>query len=110
MCPWGFQGAEAPRFQDNWHLEVVRLSAPRAGRLYLTGNIPGTHFCYGLSRHQAQSEAGRIMSIKNPKDTVGIQTRDLPVCSAVPNQNAIPRTPPTNIQRCRYKRNATCGP
>jgi hypothetical protein len=30
----GFQEVEAPRFQDNWHTEVVRLSALHAGHLY----------------------------------------------------------------------------
>ena len=44
-------GPEAPRFQDNRHMKVVRFSAPRTGRLYLggggphPGNIPGTYFC-----------------------------------------------------------------
>ena len=28
-------------------MKVVRLSAVRTGRLYLLGNIPGTHFCWG---------------------------------------------------------------
>ena len=32
---WGFQEVEAPRFQDNRHMKVVRLSAVRTGRLYL---------------------------------------------------------------------------
>jgi len=32
--PWGFQEAEAPRFQDSWHMKVIRLSALRTGRLY----------------------------------------------------------------------------
>ena len=32
--PWGFQEVEAPRFQDNRHVKVVRLSALRTGRLY----------------------------------------------------------------------------
>jgi len=29
------------------------------------GNIPGTHFCQGLSQPQGNSAAGRIMSMKN---------------------------------------------
>jgi hypothetical protein len=33
--PIGFQDVEAPRFQDNRHMKVVRLSALRTGRLYL---------------------------------------------------------------------------
>jgi len=32
--PWGFQWVEVPRFQDNRHMKVVRLSALRTGRLY----------------------------------------------------------------------------
>jgi len=32
--PWGFQEVDALRFQDNWHMKVVRLSALRTGRLY----------------------------------------------------------------------------
>jgi hypothetical protein len=43
--PWGFQEVQAPRFQDNRHMNVVRLSALRTGRLYILGSIPGTHFC-----------------------------------------------------------------
>jgi hypothetical protein len=32
--PLGFQEVEAPRFLDNRHMKVVRLSALRTGRLY----------------------------------------------------------------------------
>jgi hypothetical protein len=32
--PRGLQEIEAPRFQDNRHMKVVRLSALRTGRLY----------------------------------------------------------------------------
>jgi hypothetical protein len=31
---WGFQELEAPRFQDNQHMKVVKLSAMFTGRLY----------------------------------------------------------------------------
>jgi hypothetical protein len=43
--PWEFQEAEAPRFQENWHMMVVRLSALRSGRVYPPGNIASTNFC-----------------------------------------------------------------
>ena len=33
------------------------------------------------------------MSMKNSNDTFGNRTRDLPACSAVPQQTALPRTP-----------------
>jgi hypothetical protein len=48
------------------------------------GNIPGTHFCYRLSRPQGHSATGRIMSLKNSNDTIGNRTPDLPVCSVEP--------------------------
>jgi len=32
--PSRFQEVETPRFQDNWHMKVVRLSAPCTGHLY----------------------------------------------------------------------------
>jgi len=32
--PWGFQEDEAPRYQDKWHMKVVRLSALCTGQLY----------------------------------------------------------------------------
>ena len=43
--PRGFQEVEAPRFHDNRHMKVVRLSALSTGRLYSPANIPGSHFC-----------------------------------------------------------------
>jgi hypothetical protein len=52
-------------------MKVVRLSALRTGRLYPPVNIPGTDFSYN--------------------DTVGLRTRDLPLCSAVPQPTAPPR-------------------
>ena len=70
-------------------MKMVRLSAPRTGRFYPPGNIPGTHFCYRLSRPQGHSAAGRIMSMKNCNDTIGNRTRDLLICSAVPQPTAI---------------------
>jgi len=40
--------------------------------------------CYRLSQPQGHSEAGRIMSTKNSNDTIRNRTRNLLVCSAVP--------------------------
>lgn len=39
--PSGFQVFEAPRFPENWHMNVARESALSTDRL----NPPGTHFC-----------------------------------------------------------------
>ena len=91
--PWGFKEVEAPRFQDNRHIMVIRLSALRTGRLYPPGNIPGTYFCWRLSKPQCHSAAWRIMSMKNFNDTIGDRTRDLPAWGAVPQPTTPPRTP-----------------
>ena len=40
----GFQQFEAPRYQDSRHMKVVRLSAPRTGRLYQTRKYPWYSF------------------------------------------------------------------
>jgi hypothetical protein len=34
----GVQEFEDPRFQDSWHMEMVRLSALRTGHLYPPGD------------------------------------------------------------------------
>jgi len=62
--PWGFQDDEAPRFQDNRYIKVIRSSAVRIGRLYLSVNTPGTHFF----RPQCHSATGRTISKKNSND------------------------------------------
>ena len=74
-------------------MKAVRVSALRTGRFYPPENIPGTHFCYRLSRPQAHGMAGRIMSLKNPTDTTGNRTPDRPACSAVPQPTSPPRAP-----------------
>jgi len=97
--PWGFQEVKAPRFQDNLHMMLVRLSALRTGRLYPPGNIPGTHLCQRLSQPQGHSAAGRItcMSINNSNDSIGNRARDLPASNAVPQPTAPPCAPVTVI-------------
>jgi len=61
------------------------------------GNIPGTHFCHGLSQLQGRSVAGRIMSMKNSNHTIRNRTRDLPACSTVPQPTAPQHAPPKRI-------------
>jgi hypothetical protein len=72
---------------------VVRLSALSTGRLYPPRYNPGTYFCYRLSRPQGHNAAGRIKLTKNPNDSIGNRTRDLPASRAVPQPNAAKRTP-----------------
>jgi len=74
-------------------MKVVRFSALHTGRLYTPGNIPGNHFCQGLSQPKGRSVSGRIMSRETSNDTIGNRTRDLPTCSTVPQPTAPPRAP-----------------
>ena len=57
--PEGSRRLKLPAFPVNRH---TRLAATSTGRLHPPGNIPGTHFCWRLSRPQGHSAAGRIMS------------------------------------------------
>jgi hypothetical protein len=43
--PIGFQESEAPRFLDNGHMNVVRLSVLITDHIYPRGSVPGIHFC-----------------------------------------------------------------
>jgi hypothetical protein len=73
-------------------MKVVRLSAPRNGRLYTPGNITGTHLCQSLSRPQGHIAAPRFMS-KIPMMPSAVEPGTLhPVCSVVSQPPAIAYT------------------
>jgi hypothetical protein len=59
---------------------MVNLAALHTDRLYSPINIPRTNFFKRLKRLQKHSTAGRIMSIINSIDTIGIgnRNRDIP--------------------------------
>jgi len=59
------------------------------------GNIPGTHFCWRLSRPQDNNAAGRIVSMKNFNNPIGNRTR------AVPHPSAPPRPPNIHNTECK---------
>ena len=89
--------SEAPRFHDNRHMKVVRLSTLGTCLLYSPGNIPGIHFCQRLSRPHGHKVAGRIMSMNNSNDDIGKRIRDLAACRAVPQPSAPPCAPVTDV-------------
>jgi len=95
--PWGFQEFEAPRFQDNRHVKVIRLSTVRTGRLYQQEIFLVLISVRGWVNPMAISAAGRIMSMKNSNDTIGNRTRELLACSAVPQPTAPPAACPIYV-------------
>jgi hypothetical protein len=88
-----------------WRSRISRQLAHEGGKIVSPthrptlppGRIPGTHFCYRLSRPQGHNATGRIKSLKNSSDSIGNRTRDLPVRSTVPQPTVPPRT---HILRC----------
>jgi len=60
----GPEGSRRFRLTDFEKTDTRKLSVFYSSCLYFPLNIPGTLFCYRLSRPQGHSAAGRIMSMK----------------------------------------------
>ena len=82
--PVGLQEVETPRISRQSVLEGSKVVSPTHRPPLRPEYIPRDHFCYRLSQHHGHSAAEKMKLIKNPNNTIGNRTHDLPVFSAVP--------------------------
>jgi hypothetical protein len=98
-------GVWVPRFQDNRHMKVSRLSALRTGRLY-----PKELFLVLISATCWVDPRARVRpeGMKNSNDTIENQTQGLPVGSTVPQPTAPPRATHLHLHTNSTKNKRCC--
>jgi hypothetical protein len=62
------------------------VQQPYVSAAFNLRKIPGTHFCYRLSRPEAIVRLERLGELRKSNDLIGNRTGDLPACSTVLNQ------------------------
>jgi hypothetical protein len=62
--PQGCETFRVPHYLDNWLTDGSKVVSLTRRRPFTFQEIPGTYFCYRLSRPQGHNAAGRIRSIE----------------------------------------------
>ena len=104
--PRGFQEVKVPRFHDNgtgWW----QGCQPYAPAAFSPRKFTWYSFLLEAETTPDHSATGRIMSLKNSSDTIGSRTRDLLVCSVVP-ETLRHRAPPCTSTTTGYLASFSC--
>jgi hypothetical protein len=92
-----------PHFLDNRLKDGGEVVSLTRRPPFTPSKFPGTHFCWRLRRTQSHSAAGRMRSIEKSNDLIGNRTRNLLVCSIVPQPATLQRAPLVFIYAYRRK-------
>jgi hypothetical protein len=103
--PSGGETSRLPHFLDNRHTNGGETLSLTRWPPFTPRKIPGTHFCWRLSRAQGHSAAGRIRSIEKSSDLVENQTRNLLACTVVPQPTTPPRAPSKYYEQIKENEN-----
>ena len=76
-----YRPGQALKFPGGWGSQISRQSAHEGGKVVSPthrpplppGNIPDTHFCYRLRQPQGHGAAGKIITMKIPMTSSGIE-------------------------------------
>jgi hypothetical protein len=93
--PLGLREVEVPTFSDIRLTDGGKVVSPTRWSLFTPRKIPGTHFCYRLSRPHGHSVVGRIPASSTSS---GTGTGDLPACNIVPQPTTLPRATKPRLQ------------
>jgi hypothetical protein len=104
----GHEGHRVVRRRDSHSLHTICSQMAEVVSLthtppFTPRKIPGTHFCWRLSRPQGHRAAGRIRSIEKSNDLIRNRTRDVLPCSIVPQPTTLLLAPfPRTSNYIRY--------